>query len=236
MLRSTHRNGWARGEVPPVGVEPTLTRILSPRPLGQLGYGGPLTRVARDRTAPAPERGSVGVMTTVSVSAIGVDRPGIVSRVTGVLAERGCNLEDTSMTILRGHFAMTLVVDAGGPPDELAAALAPIAVELGLVVDVRELSPAPVVESGGRPHVVAVHGVDHPGIVHAIANVLAEHDVNITDLTTRLVGGDEPLYVMTLDVDIPTGCDPDTVAADLRRTADELGVTATMHAADAELL
>ena len=51
-----------------------------------------------------------------AVSAVGADRPGIVAAVTGVFLENGCNLEDTSMTILRGHFAMMLVVAA---PDGL---------------------------------------------------------------------------------------------------------------------
>jgi hypothetical protein len=32
--------------------------------------------------------------------------PGIVAAVTCVLADAGCNLEDTSMPVLRGHFAI----------------------------------------------------------------------------------------------------------------------------------
>ena len=51
-------------------------------------------------------------MAHLAVSAIGSDRPGIVAAVTKVLLDQGCNLEDTSMSILRGHFAMMLVVAA----------------------------------------------------------------------------------------------------------------------------
>jgi predicted amino acid-binding ACT domain protein len=53
-------------------------------------------------------------MLRFAVSVFGRDRPGIVAAVTRVLADAGCNLEDTSMTILRGHFAMMLVI-SGGP-------------------------------------------------------------------------------------------------------------------------
>ena len=53
-------------------------------------------------------------MARFAVSVFGRDRPGIVAAVSRVLADAGCNLEDTSMTILRGHFAMMLVV----PTDE----------------------------------------------------------------------------------------------------------------------
>lgn len=175
-------------------------------------------------------------MTTLSVSAIGADRPGIVAGVTGVLVAQGCNLEDTSMTILRGHFAMTMVVASPVSAGDLATALRPVADSLGLVVDVRDIAPAPAHEPAGREYVVSVHGADHPGIVHAVATVLSDHAVNITDLTTHLVGDDEALYVMTLDVEIPAGADIDVVTADLRRTADGLGVTITLHAVDADLL
>ncbi len=80
-----------------------------------------------------------------ALTAVGADRPGIVAAVTGVLLDLGVNLEDTSMTILRGQFAMMLVVDA--PPDvaaaDLEAALAGPAADLDLLVEVvRELGAA----------------------------------------------------------------------------------------------
>jgi glycine cleavage system transcriptional repressor len=171
----------------------------------------------------------------LAVCAIGADRPGIVAAVTGVLLDRGANLEDTSMTILRGHFAMTMVVESPEPAEELETALTHIAAGLELVVTVRRIDPEPV-EEVAHPHVVAVHGADHPGIVHRVASVLADHHVNITDVTTRLVGDDEPLYVMQLDVDVPDALDPAALRTVLDAVAAELGVVASLHAADADLL
>ena len=52
-----------------------------------------------------------------SLSALGVDVPGIVAAVSGTLGDQGCNLEDSTMTILQGHFAILLVVKA---PDALS--------------------------------------------------------------------------------------------------------------------
>ena len=48
-------------------------------------------------------------MSLLAVTVIGHDRPGIIADVTGRLADLGINLEDSTMTLLRGHFAMTLV-------------------------------------------------------------------------------------------------------------------------------
>ena len=48
-----------------------------------------------------------------AVSAIGRDRPGIVAAVSKVLLDHEGNIEDSQMTILRGHFTMTLIVSIG---------------------------------------------------------------------------------------------------------------------------
>ena len=50
-----------------------------------------------------------------AVTVIGGDRPGIVSAVTRVPFQLGCNLQDATSTILSGHFAMMLIV--GLPQD-----------------------------------------------------------------------------------------------------------------------
>jgi glycine cleavage system transcriptional repressor len=81
-------------------------------------------------------------MSRFAVSVFGRDRPGIVAALTRVLADAGCNLEDTSMTILRGHFAMMLVISGGAgifAPD-LEAALSPVADRLDLQLSVRPVS------------------------------------------------------------------------------------------------
>ncbi len=47
------------------------------------------------------------------MTAFGKDRPGIVADVTGILYENGCNLEDTSMTLMAGEFTLILLFTAG---------------------------------------------------------------------------------------------------------------------------
>ena len=71
--------------------------------------------------------------------AIGADRPGILVALAGALAEAGANLEDVSSTILRGHFASMLVVDApeGIDPGGLERSLAEAVADLEVTVLVR---------------------------------------------------------------------------------------------------
>ena len=137
-------------------------------------------------------------MTTYAVTAVGPDGPGEVAALAEALAGLGANLEDASMTRLRGHFAMTLVASVTATPAEVESALEPVAAATGLHVSVWPVdddAPPPV---GGRPWRVTLHGADRPGLVAGVARELATTGANITDLTCRLVGD---LYVMTLEVD-----------------------------------
>ena len=174
-----------------------------------------------------------------AVSAVGVDRPGIVAAVTGVLVDRGCNLEDTSMSILRGHFAMMLLVAGpdGLDADDLENALASTAKELDLVLAVRKIDDTVPVPLQGEAWTVSVYGSDRPGIVHRVTQLLAEVGANVVDLTTRVIGeADRPLYAMLIDITLPPGVEGDDMGARLDGLARELGVDCSMHPADADVL
>jgi glycine cleavage system transcriptional repressor len=174
-----------------------------------------------------------------AVSAVGVDRPGIVAAVTGVLVEQGCNLEDTSMSILRGHFAMMLLVAGreGSTAAALEAALTETARGLDLVLAVREIDDSVPVPLQGEAWTVSVYGSDRPGIVHRVTKLLADTGVNVVDLTTRVIGEDDrPLYAMLLDVTLPPGVDGAELRGALDALAAELGVDCSMHPADADVL
>src|SRR3954451_19548922 len=104
---------------------------------------------------------------TLAVTVLGHDRPGIIATATSALADLGGNLEDSSMTLLRGHFAMTLVVSGDATQEQPRTALISAFAETDLVVTVIELAPAADVPQSGPSYVLAVHGGDRPGIVSA---------------------------------------------------------------------
>ena len=182
-------------------------------------------------------------MIHVALAALGRDRPGIVAEVTGVLVEHAANVEDSRMAILRGEFAMVLVVSVpeGTDLDALRLALEGARDRLGLealtlteIADGGAKRPA----AGQATHLVSVYGADHPGIVHGVASTLAEHEVNITDLTTRLV--DEPrgdaLYAMALEVALPEAVDAEVLERALRAVAREQGVELSFRALEQDPL
>ena len=169
----------------------------------------------------APEAPYARPVRHLALSAIGHDRPGIVAGVTAALLRHELNVEDSQMTILRGHFAMVLVVSG---PDSLDVAevrrdIEDVARGLGL----EAVSLAEVADAAGAPpeptHIVAVYGADHPGIVHAAARAVADAEGNITDLNTRLSEeGGAALYVLMMEV----AAAPDRVDA-LREALEGVG-------------
>ena len=189
--------------------------------------------------------GDNALVSEIAVTVVGPDRPGIVAEVSGALAGLGLNLTDSTMTLLRGHFAMMLVCTAEPGSAQVSAAdvnaaLRPLTEPGHLVAIARPLSDEPEdwpdeTESVPLPntYTLVVHGADRLGIVAAMTAVLARAGGNITDLTTRLAGA---LYLLTAEVDLPPGADVGALAADLAEEAERFGVVANLTAAEADML
>ena len=164
-------------------------------------------------------------MDSLAITVVGHDRPGIIARTAEVLSAYRMNLEDSSMTLLRGHFAMPLVCAGEADPAEVEQALV-AAVDPSLAVTVRpvpeEDEPVPV----GSTYLVTVHGADRLGIVARLAGTIPAAGGNITDLTTRLTG---TLYVLVAEVDLPPATDAGALQAALTGAGHELGVDVTVR-------
>ena len=172
-------------------------------------------------------------MTLQAITVLGHDRPCIIAETTRILADLGLNLEDSTMTLLRGHFAMTLVCAGDTASADVEAALAPLGADGTLTVAVRDLPQEGRDAVVGAPHVLTVHGGDRPGIVSRVAGEVARVGGNITDLTTRLAGA---LYVLVAEVDLPAAVDVDALQASLRSAAAELGVDVGLREVESDEL
>lgn len=168
---------------------------------------------------------------TLAITVLGHDRPGIIAEVTAALASLGGNLEDSSMTLLRGHFAMTLIVSVDSDIDAVSDSLKMLSDE-GLTVSVMPVQDESSTASAGESYLLSVHGADRPGIVSAITSVVAAHGGNIVDLTTRLGSA---LYVLTAEVIVVQ----DSVAAlraELESVAGSIGVDVSFLPTDADTI
>jgi glycine cleavage system transcriptional repressor len=172
-------------------------------------------------------------VTLHAITVLGHDRPGIIAETTGILAGLGLNLEDSTMTLLRGHFAMMLISEGSVGAADIEAALSPLTSDGSLSVAVREVPEESVPDVEGSSWVLTVHGGDRPGIVSSVVAEVAAVGGNITDLTTRLAG---ELYLLVAEVDFPSSVDVAAVRETLGRVAGELGVGVSMHEVEADEL
>ena len=172
-------------------------------------------------------------MHELAITVLGHDRPGIIAETTGILAGLGLNLTDSTMTRLRGHFAMTLVCTGDAAQAVVEDALAPLTADGRLLATVRPIEPDAAGAAPGGHYVLSLHGADRLGIVAAVTRLLADAGGNITDLTTRLAGS---LYLVVAELDLAGDVDVDEVSAQVAQLASELGVEATLRPAEADVL
>src|SRR5687768_15521929 len=175
----------------------------------------------------------------IIITAVGSDRPGMTHAVADVLARTGCNIEDTTMTRLSGEFSMILV--ASPPPGlgvaDLAQQLAPLEASHGLFINCKEFEEAALAqgESDVQRCMLSVYGADQRGLVARITAVLAAHNVNITDLQTRVASGGT-VYVMVFELELPGELTPETLHSALEPAAQEMGVQVSLRLIEEDVM
>lgn len=166
--------------------------------------------------------------TNIVLTGVGRDRVGIVAELSQVLFEFGCNLLDSSMTLLRGEFAVILMAQLPETHtlEQLRERLHQAEELLGMNVFVRELSDSSLEddENPGDPYIISVYGGDRPGIVAGITKELQVLGANITDCSTKRTRSEKSIFMMVLEVHVPPSITETKLRTELGKVSQELGV------------
>jgi len=160
------------------------------------------------------------------LTVIADDKPGIIRAVSKVLTENGGNWTQSSMSRLAGQFAGILLVSM--PTENTQACLASLqalqAQGLHVSANVSELSAT---EDPAQCYKLKLVGNDRAGIVHDITSLLARHGVSIKELETRVesasMSGGE-LFKATAQLVVPDGVDIYMLETELEDLANDLMV------------
>ena len=118
------------------------------------------------------------------LTAIGPDRVGIVDDLSGAVSGAGCNIEESTMAVLGGEFAVIMLVSGpSGSVEDLSRSLPGLGEQLALHVECRATRETRAAEPG-RPYLLEAVSLDTPGIVHSVTAVLRGHGINIERLET----------------------------------------------------
>jgi glycine cleavage system regulatory protein len=164
-------------------------------------------------------------MTSLVLTILGPDRPGLVEAVAEVIAAHGGNWLESRMVHLAGKFAGLLRA-------EVPEAKAPAVVEALARLEGRGLKVVAEVAGGTaaapeKTMELELVGLDRPGLVREISQLLAQHAVNveelITDRSSAPMSG-EMLFRARARVHVPAAANLPQLRAGLERLANDLVV------------
>jgi glycine cleavage system transcriptional repressor len=171
------------------------------------------------------------------LSATEPDRLGLVAELTGFIADRGCNVEDSRLVVLGGYAGLMVLLS--GEPTAVQSVLD----GLGQLKELHGIRAAPRRVATRRPEAPAapemvVHAVaiDHAGIIHALAETVRRHGGNILELESAAESAPmsgEPLFRLRMSVRMPDagGAESD-LWRELEQVAAEQGVELEVHPGD----
>lgn len=166
------------------------------------------------------------------ISALGKDRPGIVNQLSKAILDCGCNIEDSRMTVLGGEFALILMVSGHwGAITRLERQVPVLEKKLELTILARHTEPRTAVQDM-VPYTVDVVAMDHPGIVHEIADFFATRDINIEEMSTWTYPAAHtgaPMFSLNMTVSLPAGVHIGRLRDEFTSFCDSLNLDATIE-------
>jgi glycine cleavage system regulatory protein len=170
--------------------------------------------------------------TSVILSAVGGDRPGLTQGLAEAVLAAGGNWLESHLSHLGGKYVGSILVELdAGRLGELNQAVERLNAG-GLHVSIAPAGAEEPVE--GKPLSFELVGQDRPGIVHEVTAVLAGLGVNIEDFATRTDNGSwsgERLFRANARLTVPDGTSSDAVQTALEAISGEIMVDFTIRPA-----
>lgn len=164
--------------------------------------------------------------TSVILSAVGSDRPGLTQGLAEAVFAAGGNWLESHLSHLGGKYVGSILVELdAGRMGELEAAVARLNAGDLHVSIAPAGDEAPI--ATGRPLWFELVGQDRPGIVHEVTAVLAGLGVNIEDFATRTERGSmsaERLFRATARLTVPETTSTDQVQDAIEAISGEIMV------------
>lgn len=130
------------------------------------------------------------------ITALGVDRPGIVNTITRHVSSCGCNIEDSRLAMLGDEFTFIMLLSGSWNAITLIESTLPLkGAELELLIVMKRTNAT------ARPPMpatvfVQVEVADSPHIIERFTDLFDKHEMNIAELVSRIRPAKEALPPM----------------------------------------
>lgn len=166
------------------------------------------------------------------ITALGEDRPGIVNDITRNILEKDCNVVDSSMSVLGGHFAIICLVS--GQWNNLAkleSSIKEIEKKLSMTI-IAKYTESKKNSEKLVPYIIDVVSIDHPGIVHNLANFFSNKKINIENIDTSTYSAAHTgtqMFAMNMTINIPANIQISTIREEFIDFCDDLNLDTTFE-------
>ncbi len=168
--------------------------------------------------------------TSLVLTILGRDQPGLVDSLAAIVAEHGGNWVESRMAHLAGQFAGILRVEiAPAQADALSTAVKNLTAQ-GLESMVCA-DPTGIAATGTIVQLSLV-GLDQPGIVRKVSQVLAAKGINVEELATECTAAPttgQSLFHATAQLRLPQGLGIETLRVALEQVAADMMVDLTLE-------
>ena len=165
-------------------------------------------------------------MNSLIISAVGSDRSGIVSELTGIITNHGGNIEESRMTKLGSDFTIIMLVTVDPKWEE------------SLIVALQAIKELSITTKSTEPNTfitdencqISLNGADNEGIVNVLSKYLAGKFINILEMETNISNAPitgTPLFNLIAITTIPENTDLAEIQSDLSLIAQKLGIEIT---------
>ncbi len=169
--------------------------------------------------------------THLVISAIGHDRPGLIDEFSRAILDCGCNIGDSRMAVLGSELAMMMALSGHwNAIAKLENLLPKLEESLGVKI-ISKRSEARVGTENLIPYGVEVVSIDHPGIVHEVANFFSRRGINVEDLYTSCYPAPHTgaaMFALHMTIGIPADSAIASVRGDFMDFCDDLNLDAMM--------
>ncbi|OUS06037.1 glycine cleavage system protein R [Gammaproteobacteria bacterium 42_54_T18] len=166
------------------------------------------------------------------ISALGSDKPGIISELSRFALEQQCNILDTRMTVLGEAFALLMMVSGdNGAIEQLKRTLSKAASNLELTITLQNTQQKQQQEPA-LPYHVDVVAIDNPGIVHEITGFFSDRKINIEEMNTGTYSAAHtgtPMFSLTVEIKIPGSINISNLKDEFISFCDERNLDATIE-------
>lgn len=163
------------------------------------------------------------------LTAIGENKTGLVSELSGLVNQCNCNVVDSKMAIFGNEFSMIMLLQGDSASlVQLEMQLPPLAMQLNLLTMMKRTSKHSGLEK--PQYLLVLDGPDRAGTIKMLTSMLAKQKVDISSLKSRTkIKDGKDWQVAEICIDLPESITLEQLEKDVNNALDGFHMNCQFH-------